>query len=209
MTRLATAALLIACAGCSAPSTVQDKPGTNAPPAGSPPPAPLRVLALSATAGFRHDSIPAARQTLQTIAAAHGFTLTLTENPSDLNAASLAATDVLVFLLTSGELPFDAYTLYYVGQAIYQVGGQHWDECYPTLRDQLVASQSRDSDPRRGGQWRDTKHLGGKPAELYGTAVGCFILAIPNRYLPILQEGRIENLKNRFTEQTAGGESAM
>jgi hypothetical protein len=101
----------------------------------------------------------------------------------------------------SGELPLDAYTLYYVGQAIYQVGGQHWQQCYPILRDQLVASQSRDSDPRRGGQWRDTKHLGGKPAELYGTSVGCFILAIPNRYLPILQEGRIENLKNRFAEE--------
>jgi hypothetical protein len=101
----------------------------------------------------------------------------------------------------SGELPLDAYTLYYVGQAIYQVGGRHWEECYPILRDQLVASQARDSDARRVGQWRDTKHLGGKPAELYGTAVGCFILAMPNRYLPILQEGKIENLKNRFVEQ--------
>jgi hypothetical protein len=33
---------------------------------------------------------------------------------------------------------------------------------------------------------------------LYGTAVGCFILAIPNRYLPILQEGKIENLRGKF-----------
>lgn len=98
----------------------------------------------------------------------------------------------------SGNLPLDAYTLYYVGQALYQVGGKHWDECYPILRDQLVASQSRDNDARRLGVWRDTKHLGGKPAELYGTAVGCFILAIPNRYLPILQEGKIENLRGRF-----------
>lgn len=101
----------------------------------------------------------------------------------------------------SGELPLDAYTLYYVGQALYQVGGEDWNQCYPILRDQLVASQSRDNDPRRNGGWRDTKHLGGKPAELYGTAVGCFILAMPNRYLPILQEGKIENLKNRFAEE--------
>jgi hypothetical protein len=98
----------------------------------------------------------------------------------------------------SGNLPLDAYTLYYVGQALYQVGGKPWEDCYPILRDHLVASQSRDSDPRRLGVWRDTKHLGGKPAELYGTAVGCFILAIPNRYLPILQEGKIENLRGRF-----------
>ena len=29
----------------------------------------------------------------------------------------------------------------------------------------------------------------------YGTAVGVFILSMPNRYLPILQEGKIESLK--------------
>jgi len=29
--------------------------------------------------------------------------------------------------------------------------------------------------------------------------VACFILAIPNRYLPILQEGKIESLKKSFT----------
>ena len=32
-------------------------------------------------------------------------------------------------------------------------------------------------------------------ARLYGTAVACFILAIPNRYLPILQEGKIESFR--------------
>jgi hypothetical protein len=99
----------------------------------------------------------------------------------------------------SAQVPFDAYTLYYVGQAVYQVGGRDWRECYPILRDQLVANQSRDlNDPRRSGVWRDTRHVSGKPGELYGTAVGCFILAIPNRYLPILQEGKIENLRGRF-----------
>ena len=106
MTRITAAALVIACAACAAPSTVQDTPAPPPTPGGSP--APLRVLALSATAGFRHDSIPTARQTLQTLAAANGFTLTLTENPADLNAATLASTEVIVFLLTSGELAFDA-----------------------------------------------------------------------------------------------------
>jgi hypothetical protein len=100
----------------------------------------------------------------------------------------------------SGQVPLDAYTLYYVGQAIYQVGGRHWEQSYPILRDHLVASQTRDADPRTSGRWRDTKHLGGKPAELYGTAVGCFILAMPNRYLPILQEGKIETLRGKFAE---------
>ncbi len=98
-----------------------------------------------------------------------------------------------------GTLPMDAYTLYYVGQALYQVGGEPWKRSYPKLRDAVVASQYRsDTDRRRDGHWRDSRHVGGKPGELYGTAVACFILAIPNRYLPILQEGKIDRLQERF-----------
>jgi hypothetical protein len=97
-----------------------------------------------------------------------------------------------------GQVPFDAYTLYYVGQALYQVGGKHWRECYPILRDHLVATQlDEPKDPKRNGSWQDGHRVGGKPGELFGTAVGCFVLAIPNRYLPILQEGKIES----FTDQ--------
>ncbi len=108
-----------------------------------------------------------------------------------------------------GVMPFDAYTLYYVGQALYQVGGEDWKTYYPPLRDYLVNSQIIDAgNPQRHGQWRDEgakiagsgggSRVGGKPGELFGTSVACFILAIPNRYLPILQEGRIESLKERF-----------
>ena len=105
--RVCAAAWVLSLAGCAAPTPVDETPGAQPPPSGSPG-TPLRVLALSATAGFRHDSIPVARQTLQSLAAANGFTLTLTENLADLNAATLASTDVIVFLLTSGELAFDA-----------------------------------------------------------------------------------------------------
>jgi hypothetical protein len=95
----------------------------------------------------------------------------------------------------SGAMPFDAYTLYYVGQALYQVGGEHWKTHYPKLRDSLVASQMQSSsDQREHGLWRAGGHVGGRDGDMYGTAVACFILAIPNRYLPILQEGRIEGL---------------
>jgi hypothetical protein len=98
-----------------------------------------------------------------------------------------------------GELPLDAYTLYYVGQAIYQVGGDDWVTAYPRLRDVLVANQLRSpNDLRRDGQWRNTQYVSGKPGDLYATAVGCFVLAIPNRYLPILQEGHIDSLRDRF-----------
>jgi hypothetical protein len=102
-----------------------------------------------------------------------------------------------------GSMPFDAYTLYYVGQALYQVGGDHWKNHYPRMRDHLVDSQVLDpKNPASSGAWRDHGargggRVGGKEGELYGTSVACFILAIPNRYLPILQEGKIESFKSK------------
>jgi len=104
----------------------------------------------------------------------------------------------------NGTMPFDAYTLYYLGQAIYQVGGPQWEVNYPVLRDFLAASQKVDANtPSEHGCWNDLGatgggRVGGKPGQLYGTSVACFILAIPNRYLPILQEGKIESLKKKF-----------
>jgi hypothetical protein len=100
----------------------------------------------------------------------------------------------------AGELPVDAYTLYYVGQALYQVGGDPWRDTYPILRDAVVAGQRRDGGREGDGMWRDIGRVGGRPGELYGTAAGCFILAMPNRYLPILQEGKIESI-----QKTVGG----
>jgi len=93
----------------------------------------------------------------------------------------------------NGQLPLDAYTLNYVGQSLYQVGGPGWREHYPKLRDAVVGSQVLDSkNPANDGKWGAGGHVGGKPGDLYGTAVAVFVLAIPNRYLPILQEGRAE-----------------
>jgi len=69
--------------------------------------APVRVLMLTATAGFRHDSIATARQVLTSLSSSTGgFSLTLTEDVASLSASSLAAYDVLAFVLTSGELDF-------------------------------------------------------------------------------------------------------
>jgi hypothetical protein len=102
-----------------------------------------------------------------------------------------------------GSMPFDAYTLYYVGQALYQVGGETWKNNYPRLRDYLIDSQVVDpGNPASNGAWRDHGsrgggRVGGKDGELYATSVACFILAIPNRYLPILQEGRIESFTKK------------
>jgi hypothetical protein len=100
----------------------------------------------------------------------------------------------------NGRAPFnDAYTLYYVSQALYQVGGESWKSHYPALRDYLVKSQIREPNkPDRDGMWEAGDRVSGRPGEMYVTAVACFVLAIPNRYLPILQEGKIEGLQGRF-----------
>jgi type 1 glutamine amidotransferase len=64
---------------------------------------------LTATAGFRHDSISTARQVLTGLGSSSGeFTITATEDLSTISAATLAAHDVLFFALTSGELAFSA-----------------------------------------------------------------------------------------------------
>jgi hypothetical protein len=69
--------------------------------------APIRVLMLTATAGFRHDSIATARQVMTNLAVSTGeFAVTATEDLSSISASTLSGTDVLDFTLTSGELPF-------------------------------------------------------------------------------------------------------
>jgi hypothetical protein len=99
-------------------------------------------------------------------------------------------------VVPTNHVPFDAYTLYYLGQAIYQRGGEDWKICYPILRDQLVKRQRiAPGNIGEHGTWvSNLWEMSGKESQLYGTAIGCFYLAMPNRYLPILQEGRIESL---------------
>jgi type 1 glutamine amidotransferase len=66
---------------------------------------PLRVLMVTATAGFRHDSIATARQVLSTLGAQSGeFVVTATESLADISTDRLASVNVLMFALTSGDL---------------------------------------------------------------------------------------------------------
>jgi cytochrome c len=63
---------------------------------------PLRVFVYTATAGFRHDSIPAAQTALRALDPAL-FSLEFGEDPAELTRA-LAHSDVVAFVLTSGDL---------------------------------------------------------------------------------------------------------
>ena len=101
----ALGALLLAGACSSEPSPAGPSPVVR-PPA-LPGMAPVRVLMVTATAGFRHDSIDTARQVMASLAALTAeFTLTTTEDLSVITPSTLAAHDVLFFALTTGELSF-------------------------------------------------------------------------------------------------------
>jgi hypothetical protein len=68
------------------------------------------------------------------------------------------------------------YGHYYAVQAMWTAGGNYWQEWYPAIRDELLQRQ----DPN--GSWLDPI------CTVYGTAMACIILQVPNNYLPILQK---------------------
>ncbi len=90
--------------------------------------------------------------------------------------------------IRKGHMPFDAYTMYYVGQGLYQIGGRWWKDHYGLIRDAVIKTQNTSNTRTEYGSW-NTERVGGVPGKLFGTAVGVFVLSIPNRYLPILQKG--------------------
>ena len=90
--------------GCSS-----SQPSTAPTPVSPGAAAPVRVLMLTATAGFRHDSIDTARTVMASLASSSGeFTITMTEQLSAITPETLSAYHVLFFALTSGELEFSA-----------------------------------------------------------------------------------------------------
>jgi cytochrome c len=91
----ATAILILAAAACGSSS-----PSAAAAGAG---PA-FRVLVFTKTAGYRHDSIPAAIAAVEQLGAANGFAVNATEDASVFNDSSLAQYRVVMFLLTSDDV---------------------------------------------------------------------------------------------------------
>ncbi len=99
----ATVVLVIAVTACSS----NNASNPNAPPGSGG--TRVRVLMLTATAGFRHGSIDTARQVMTGLAGSSGeFTVTTMDDASGVTASTLLNHDVLFFALTSGELPFTA-----------------------------------------------------------------------------------------------------
>ena len=64
----------------------------------------FRVLLFSRTVGFRHDSIPAAIATFMDLQSAGDYQAEATEDPTRFNRDELARFQVVVFLLTTGDV---------------------------------------------------------------------------------------------------------
>lgn len=72
------------------------------------------------------------------------------------------------------------YGHYYAAQAMVQAGGEHWENWYPFIREELLAKQ----DPK--GFWR-RRAGGGGANNIFETSVALLVLQIPRRLLPIFE----------------------
>ncbi len=73
----------------------------------APPPEPMRVLVFSQTQSFRHLSIPVATAAMERMAEINGWDLQATESTELFRDGLLAEFDVVVFLLTTGDVLSD------------------------------------------------------------------------------------------------------
>ena len=103
---LALVALVAACGSGGSTAPTQPPPGPGSP---SPPAAPGHLLVVTHTAGFRHDSIPAAEAALRQIGIDSGlfdvaFCRTAAEVRERLTPAGLTGIDAVFFANTTGDL---------------------------------------------------------------------------------------------------------
>ncbi|MDH5610410.1 MAG: ThuA domain-containing protein, partial [Cyclobacteriaceae bacterium] len=64
----------------------------------------VRALVFSKTTGYRHESIPDAQAALRKMADEKGFEIVFTEKSEDFNQPNLSKFNVVVFLMTTGEI---------------------------------------------------------------------------------------------------------
>src|SRR5882672_6634006 len=84
--------VLVACFNLSSPPRIQAQTPS------------YKVLVFSATAGFRHASIPDGIAAIQTLGAANNFTVDATENATMFTDANLAQYKAIIFLCTTGDV---------------------------------------------------------------------------------------------------------
>jgi type 1 glutamine amidotransferase len=104
---LAAAPLACKSSDITAPELCSATSGAPA-PVSSTPHAPFRILVFSRTTGYRHASIPVGITALQVLGAYNNFAVDATEDPGAFNDANLARFQVVVFLMTTGEVLADS-----------------------------------------------------------------------------------------------------
>src|SRR5476651_1348887 len=62
------------------------------------------ILVFSKTAGYRHDSIPVAREAILDIGMQRGWSVTFTEDATMIDSNRLKAFDAVVLLSTTGTI---------------------------------------------------------------------------------------------------------
>jgi hypothetical protein len=96
-----------------------------------------------------------------------------------------SALDYLKEQQATWDTPEDRFTLYgwhYITQAMFHAGGDYWDNWNKQIRDTMVKSQAED------GHWDVPPKSNEKAGPVYSTSLGCLILEVYYRYLPVEQE---------------------
>ena len=85
----------------------------------------------------------------------------------------------------------DLYYWYYGTLAMYQHGGEPWEQWNEALRDLLVADQRTDGD--FAGSWNPRAPWGDYGGRVYSTAISALCLEVYYRFLPENNDTRPEN----------------
>jgi len=98
------------------------------------------------------------------------------------------------------------YYWYYGTLALFECGGEKWEEWNNSLRDMLVKRQRRDGCAR--GSWDPAdKWLGNAAGRIYNTAMNAMNLQIYYRYLPLYeQSSTLNSMEALMRASTAQGE---
>jgi hypothetical protein len=88
------------------------------------------------------------------------------------------------YLSKQGPSGVDMYYNYYATQAMFQIGGRYWKNWNYYMRDLLIRTQRADGHSR--GSWMfEGDHSNKVGGRLYSTCMGCLILEVYYRYLPV------------------------
>ena len=88
------------------------------------------------------------------------------------------------YLSKQGPSGVDMYYNYYATQAMFQIGGRYWKNWNYYMRDLLIRTQRTDGHLR--GSWMfEGDHSNKVGGRIYSTCMGCLILEVYYRYLPV------------------------